>query len=196
MSLFTVIGLIGMSGIIINDAIVLVTTVQDYARRMAIVPAAVAGAKDRLRPILLTTLTTVLGLAPLMFEESRQSLFLKPTVVTLVYGLSVGFFIVLLMVPALMVVQADMARAMRSLRRMMSSRRGLGTVRGLTQLSAGVVVAVNLLLFWPGQDMARQMLGAGFSTGTAALVVSVLATLAMATVFTVVLWGASRKRRA
>ncbi|MCB1338926.1 MAG: efflux RND transporter permease subunit, partial [Maritimibacter sp.] len=90
MSLFTIIGLIGMSGIIINDAIVLVTTVQDYAARMPIAKAAIAGTSDRLRPILLTTLTTVLGLAPLMYEESRQSLFLKPTVVTLVYGLSVG----------------------------------------------------------------------------------------------------------
>jgi multidrug efflux pump subunit AcrB len=76
MSLFTIVGLIGMSGTIINDAIVLMTTEQDHARRLPISRAAVAGAKDRLRPILLTTLTTVLSLAPLMYEESRQSLFL------------------------------------------------------------------------------------------------------------------------
>lgn len=69
MSLFTIIGLIGligMSGILINDAIVPATTVQDRTARMPIAQTAIAGARDRLRPILLTTLTTVLCLVPLM----------------------------------------------------------------------------------------------------------------------------------
>lgn len=73
-----------MSGIIINDAIVLVTTVRETAARMPIAQAAIAGARDRLRPILLTTLTTGLRLVPLKSEENRQSLFLKLTVITLV----------------------------------------------------------------------------------------------------------------
>ncbi|SDK06581.1 efflux RND transporter permease subunit [Aliiruegeria lutimaris] len=190
MSLFTIIGLIGMSGIIINDAIVLVTTVQDYARRMGVGAAAIAGAKDRLRPILLTTLTTVLGLAPLMFEQSRQYLFFKPTVVTLVYGLSVGFFIVLLMVPALMVIQSDLARSLRSLRRMLSAPRGHGALRALTLAALGVMVAVNIALFWPGQDLAARLLamsGAALPSGMAALALSVLAALVVAASYTAVL---------
>ncbi|MFD0980100.1 efflux RND transporter permease subunit [Tropicimonas aquimaris] len=190
MSLFTIIGLIGMSGIIINDAIVLVTTVQDYACRMGITQAAVAGAKDRLRPILLTTLTTVLGLAPLMFEESRQSLFLKPTVVTLVYGLSVGFFIVLLMVPALLVIQADVARSLRSLRRMLSLRHRNRAGRALAMFAAAAIVLVNAAVFWPGSgaDLATRLVtGAGgdLPSRQAAMVAAITLSLAIGGAFAI-----------
>jgi len=147
MSLFTIIGLIGMSGIIINDAIVLVTTVKDYARSRPIAAAAIQGTRDRLRPILLTTLTTVLGLAPLMYEGSRQALFLKPTVVTLVYGLSVGFFVVLLLVPSLLVVRADIGAALRSLRRLTLGRRS--PMRGRLTLALLALVSTNALIFSP-----------------------------------------------
>ncbi|MEZ5721109.1 MAG: efflux RND transporter permease subunit [Paracoccaceae bacterium] len=149
MSLFTIIGLIGMSGIIINDAIVLVTTVQDYTARIPILQAAISGTRDRLRPILLTTLTTVLGLAPLMYEESRQSMFLKPTVVTLVYGLSVGFFIVLLMIPSLLVIQADVAKAFASLRRLAGGRRVVPGLRASLAIAGLAILGLELALFLP-----------------------------------------------
>ncbi|RYH10575.1 efflux RND transporter permease subunit [Tropicimonas sp. IMCC6043] len=196
MSLFTVIGLIGMSGIIINDAIVLVTTIQDYARRMAILPAAVAGSVERLRPILLTTLTTVLGLAPLMFEESRQSLFLKPTVVTLVYGLSVGFFIVLMMVPSLMVIQADATRALRSLGRMLRGHRMAAGIRALAALAAALVIAVNLALFWPGAATPMPGLPEGLPPGLGRLLLAIAGSLAVAAGFTAIAWVSSRRKRA
>ena len=70
MSMFTVVGLLGMTGIIINDSIVLVTTIDEYARDRGLVPSIIDGTSDRLRPVLLTTLTTVLGLAPLLYETS------------------------------------------------------------------------------------------------------------------------------
>ncbi len=149
LSLFTIIGLIGMSGIIINDAIVLVTSIKNYARTRPIVSAAIDAAKDRLRPILLTTLTTVLGLAPLMYEQSRQSLFLKPTVVTLVYGLSVGFFIVLMMIPSLMVIQNDIARAFKSLRHVLVGRRVGSSVRKGAWLATVSVIGLDLVLIMP-----------------------------------------------
>jgi multidrug efflux pump subunit AcrB len=194
MSLFTVIGLIGMSGIIINDAIVLVTTIQDHARSMAILPAAVRGTAERLRPVLLTTLTTVLGLAPLMFEESRQSLFLKPTVVTLVYGLSVGFFIVLLLVPALLVIQSDVARGVASLRRMVSDRR-FGGIRLGAGLAVLVLLIVNGVLFWPGAPGAPLMaLNAwGLPDVLWRLCLAVLASMIVAGVFSLIA-GLTRKR--
>ena len=50
---------------------------------------------------MLTTLTTVLGMAPLLYETSQQAQVLKPTVITLVYGLGFGMILVLLVVPAL-----------------------------------------------------------------------------------------------
>jgi len=95
LSMFSVVGLLGMVGIIINDSIVLVASIDDHARRRGLVPAIIEGTADRRRPVLLTTLTTVLGLAPLLFERSTQAQFLKPTVVTLVYGLGFGTVLVL-----------------------------------------------------------------------------------------------------
>ncbi len=117
MSMFTVVGIIGMTGIIINDSIVLVTSIDKYADGRGLVPAVLDATVDRFRPVLLTTLTTVFGLAPLLYETSQQAQFLKPTVVTLVYGLAFGMFLVLLVVPSLVVVQQDVGRLFRALRR-------------------------------------------------------------------------------
>lgn len=116
LSMFTVVGLLGMTGIIINNSIVLVTTIDDYARDRGLIASIIDGAADRLRPVMLTTLTTVLGLTPLLFEQSQQAQFLKPTVITLVYGLGFGMVMVLLVVPALIAVQRDVARPMTALR--------------------------------------------------------------------------------
>ncbi|MHA3976170.1 efflux RND transporter permease subunit [Halovulum sp. GXIMD14794] len=137
-SMFSVVGLIGMTGIIINDSIVLVTTVDDYARDRALVPALIDAAADRLRPILLTTLTTVLGLAPLLYESSQQAQFLKPTVITLSYGLGVGMVLVLLLVPALIASQQDVGRILRSLRR---ARAGRGQPVAARLVLAGAATA-------------------------------------------------------
>ncbi|MEO1364659.1 MAG: efflux RND transporter permease subunit, partial [Pseudomonadota bacterium] len=117
LSMFTVVGLLGMTGIIINDSIVLVTTIDEYAAERGLVPSIVDGAADRLRPVMLTTLTTVLGMAPLLYETSQQAQFLKPTVITLVYGLGFGMVLVLLVVPALVAVQHDVGRLIQAMRR-------------------------------------------------------------------------------
>lgn len=133
LSMFSVVGLIGMTGIIINDAIVLITTIDDYATRRGLVPSIIDAAADRLRPVMLTTATTVLGLAPLLFERSQQAQFLKPTVITLVYGLGFGMVLVLLVVPALVAVQRDMARPLAAMRRVWRAPgRGLRAAVGLT----------------------------------------------------------------
>ena len=122
MSMFSVVGLIGMSGIIINDAIVLITTVDDYAETRPLRTAIVDAVADRLRPVMLTTATTVLGLAPLLYETSRQAQFLKPTVITLCYGLAFGMVLVLVIVPALLAVQSDVGAFLRSMRRALGAR--------------------------------------------------------------------------
>jgi multidrug efflux pump subunit AcrB len=146
LSLFSIVGLIGMAGIIVNDAIVLVGTVDEYAEKRGLHAAIVDAVSDRFRPVLLTTLTTVLGLAPLLYEGSSQAEFLKPTVITLVFGLGFGMVLVLLVVPAIMAAQADVARAFASLRRgVRQGPRGLGSV--LRMALAGVAVAM-LLPLW------------------------------------------------
>ncbi|MCT4684616.1 MAG: efflux RND transporter permease subunit, partial [Roseicyclus sp.] len=101
----------------INDSIVLVTTIDEYAEERGLIPAIIDGTCDRLRPVLLTTLTTVLGLAPLLYEGSADAQFLKPTVITLVYGLGFGMVIVLLVVPAILAMQQDFAKQFTALRR-------------------------------------------------------------------------------
>ena len=171
LSMFSIVGIIGMSGIIVNDSIVLVSTIDEYSRRRGLVPAVVDAVADRLRPVLLTTLTTVLGLAPLLFERSSQAEFLKPTVVTLVFGLGAGMFLVLLVVPAIMVVQADMGRRLRALRRALRLRRAEGRVVRIAAGGVGVVlltgVAVAAVTGGVAQALALVAAGAAVVTGGA-----------------------------
>ncbi|MEM7543915.1 MAG: efflux RND transporter permease subunit [Pseudomonadota bacterium] len=129
-TMFSIVGILGMAGIIVNDSIVLVTTADEYAERRALLPSLVDAAADRLRPVLLTTITTVVGLTPLLFEKSQQAQFLKPTVVTLAVGLSFGVILVLLVTPAMVAIQKDIGDVLRSARRMarqaVRPRKGLG----------------------------------------------------------------------
>ena len=141
LSMFSVVGLIGMSGIIINDSIVLVTTVDEYSRRRPLISAIIDGTADRLRPVLLTTLTTVFGLAPLLAEGSVQAEFLKPTVITLVFGLGFGFVLVLVIVPSLLAMQQDAQRMIQAAKRSV----GLTLWRRARPVSH-LIVAVMLLL--------------------------------------------------
>ena len=120
LSMFSVVGLLGMAGIIINDSIVLVTTIDEKAPRRAMFEAVLEGTLDRLRAVLLTTLTTIGGLVPLLFETSRQALFLQPTVITLVYGLGFGMLLVLAATPALVLIQRDLALRFGSARRLLT----------------------------------------------------------------------------
>ena len=145
LSMFSVVGLIGMVGIIINDSIVLVTTVDEYAEERGLFPAIIDGASDRLRPVMLTTLTTVLGLAPLLFETSRQAQFLKPTVITLVYGLGFGLVLVLLVVPALLAIGHDIGRTVRASRRAAGGRApGMRLAMGAVWASVAAWFAATL----------------------------------------------------
>jgi multidrug efflux pump subunit AcrB len=123
MSMFSIIGLIGMTGIIINDSIVLVTTIDEYAEDRGLIPAIIDGTCDRLRPVILTSLTTILGLAPLLYETSRHAQFLRPTVITLTYGLGFGLLLVLLIVPSLIAVQSDLQKQVVAFKRSLIRRR-------------------------------------------------------------------------
>ncbi|WP_090201815.1 efflux RND transporter permease subunit [Yoonia tamlensis] len=185
MSMFTVIGLIGMVGIIINDSIVLVTTIDEYAENRGLFPAIIDGTVDRLRPVMLTTLTTVLGLAPLLYEQSTQAEFLKPTVITLVFGLAFGFVLVLLVVPSVMAMQADFHRQITAARRALRARRwamfvpaGLGALGALGLF--GALIAPHLVtgqLWQPLADALPQLADTGLPVVFAIYLVALLALL-------------------
>jgi multidrug efflux pump subunit AcrB len=99
-SMMSLIGFIALSGIIINDSIILVDRINRNLRLGHTLFDAVHNAGlTRLRPILLTTITTSLGLAPLILETSRQAQFLIPMAISVAYGLLFGSFILLLILP-------------------------------------------------------------------------------------------------
>jgi multidrug efflux pump subunit AcrB len=182
MSMFTVVGLIGMVGIIINDSIVLVTTVDEYAQDRGLVPAIIDGTVDRLRPVLLTTLTTVLGLAPLLYERSSQAEFLMPTVVTLVFGLGFGMVLVLLIVPSIMAMQADIGRQVRAAKRGLRARHGAMRWPAVMAAiwGAGLFAVLVLPLVLQGAPWAQvaavlPALGAGFAPALGLFILAMLA---------------------
>ena len=112
LTILSIFAILGLSGIVINDSIVLVTTIDERLRSEVLIEALTNGSCDRLRAVLLTSATTIGGLTPLLFEKSLQAQFLIPMALTLVFGLAVTTFVVLLLVPALIMVQGDARVAM------------------------------------------------------------------------------------
>ncbi|MBL8566006.1 MAG: efflux RND transporter permease subunit [Hyphomicrobiaceae bacterium] len=111
LTIISMIGLLGLSGILVNDSIVLVSRIRErLAFGDALEAAAVGAARDRLRAVLLTSLTTIGGLLPLMFETSRQAQFLIPMAITLVFGLATATVLVLVLVPSLVGIGGDIGR--------------------------------------------------------------------------------------
>ncbi|MGE0612662.1 MAG: efflux RND transporter permease subunit, partial [Hyphomicrobiales bacterium] len=108
LTIVSMIGMLGLSGILVNDSIILVAQVIDRLKAGdALNEAAIGAARDRLRAVLLTSLTTIGGLAPLLFETSRQAQFLIPMAVTMVFGLLGATILVLVLVPALVGIGGD-----------------------------------------------------------------------------------------
>ncbi|WP_439103436.1 efflux RND transporter permease subunit [Celeribacter marinus] len=195
LSMFSVVGLIGMTGIIINDSIVLVTTIDEYAEDRGLMPAIVDATVDRLRPVFLTTMTTVLGLAPLLYERSADAQFLKPTVVTLAYGLGFGMVIVLMMVPAIVAMQLDVGRAIASTRRTLSHPRRVGAA-GAATVAAGLAT-VTWLMATVGAVVLSGTMPEVLGGGTMARAVGVFSVgimIAYATIYAVSVGVVSRRR--
>jgi len=104
-SLFSILGVIALIGIFVNDALVFITTFNDKIKAgMAVEQAVIETGRARFRPILLTSITTIAGLAPLILEKSFQAQFLIPMAISVAYGLLVGTFILLVLIPALLMI--------------------------------------------------------------------------------------------
>ena len=99
-------GLIGVSGVVVNDSLMMINFINhSRARGLAPEDAIVVGAKARFRAILLTSVTTFLGVAPLMLEESVQTQHLVPLAASVGFGVVVATFLIMLVVPALVTLQ-------------------------------------------------------------------------------------------
>ncbi len=110
-ALFSFFGIAAAAGVVVNDNLVLI----DYVNRLrekgeGAISALVKAGVGRFRPILLTSLTTFVGLLPIMFERSTDAQFLMPTVVALAFGVFFATFVTLLFVPAMYAVGADIKR--------------------------------------------------------------------------------------
>ncbi|GGB51272.1 hypothetical protein GCM10011316_24110 [Roseibium aquae] len=110
LTILSFIGLLGLAGILVNNSIILVARYDERLRAgEGVRQAAIAASRDRLRAVILTSLTTVGGLLPLMFETSLQAQFLLPMAITIVFGLGSATILVLVLVPALLTIADDIA---------------------------------------------------------------------------------------
>jgi hydrophobic/amphiphilic exporter-1 (mainly G- bacteria), HAE1 family len=109
LSMPSMVGLASLAGIVVNNAILLVAFIKlNHGQGMAIAQAAMQASRDRFRPVVLTTMTTVAGLVPLLLETSMQAQVLIPLVASLAFGISTAAALILVFVPALYTVLDDM----------------------------------------------------------------------------------------
>jgi multidrug efflux pump subunit AcrB len=108
LSVISLFGLVALSGVVVNDSLVLIDLANRQRRSGTETNKAILHAGiQRFRPILLTTLTTCGGLAPMILETSRQARFLIPMAISLGYGIIFATFITLVMVPSLYLLLED-----------------------------------------------------------------------------------------
>lgn len=109
-SIISMFGIIALSGVVVNDSLVLVVTINKWLREedMPLRDVVIHAGKLRFRPIILTSLTTFFGLAPMIFETSVQARFLIPMAVSLGFGILFATFIILLLVPCLYMILKDL----------------------------------------------------------------------------------------
>jgi multidrug efflux pump subunit AcrB len=106
LSIISMFGIIALAGVVVNDSLVLIVTANRKRDGNAYEALTFAGPK-RFRPILLTSLTTFFGLAPMIFETSMQARFLIPMAISLGFGVLFATFITLLIVPCLYLIVED-----------------------------------------------------------------------------------------
>ncbi|MFQ3324876.1 MAG: multidrug efflux pump subunit AcrB [Pseudomonadales bacterium] len=105
LSMFSLLGIVACAGVVVNDNLVLIDRVNQLRDQgFELREALINGATDRFRAIVLTSVTTFVGLVPIMMETSIQAQFLIPMVASLAFGVLFASFVTLMMVPALYLV--------------------------------------------------------------------------------------------
>lgn len=113
-SLLSFLGFVALIGILVNDGLVFITAFNDLIRKGSdVIDAIIETGRSRFRPILLTTGTTAAGLGPLIFEKSFQAQFLVPMAITIAYGLVVGTFLLLTLLPVFLLLSNSIRRNLK-----------------------------------------------------------------------------------
>jgi multidrug efflux pump subunit AcrB len=107
LSSVSIYGMIALGGLVINGALVLTLRYNQLRQELPDVQAIIQASCDRFRPILLTALTTTIGLLPMLFETSISARFLVPMAIALSFGTLAALFVVLLLIPALHIIARD-----------------------------------------------------------------------------------------
>ncbi len=99
-SILSMFGIVGLAGVVVNDALILVDAINRFKKELPLEEAIVKSAVRRFRPIILTTLTTFVGLMPMITEKSLQAQFLIPMAISLGFGVLFATLITLFLVPS------------------------------------------------------------------------------------------------
>ena len=111
MSIVSMMGILALAGVVVNDSLVMVDHANNKVRAgMSPYDAICSSGVRRFRPIMLTTISTFGGLAPMIFETSRQAKFMIPMAISLGYGILFATAITLLLVPCLYLIVDDLRR--------------------------------------------------------------------------------------
>jgi multidrug efflux pump subunit AcrB len=116
MTFLSLIGFVALAGVVVNNSLILVEFSNEMREKgVSLLDSLAKAGRLRLLPIVLTTVTTLAGLAPLMLEQSFQARFLIPMAISLVFGLMSSTVLTLFALPAVMVVIDDIKRAVHRL---------------------------------------------------------------------------------
>ena len=112
LAVLSIIGIVALSGVVVNDSLVMVDFINRYKREdgKTSLEAALAAGPRRFRPILLTSITTFVGLFPLLIEKSVQAQFLVPMAISLAYGVLFATLITLILVPTSYLIIDDIKK--------------------------------------------------------------------------------------
>ena len=108
LSVLSMMGLVALSGVVVNDSLVFISAINAYRDDgLSSLDAVVTAGSKRFRPIMLTSITTFLGLAPMIVETSMQARFLIPMALSLGFGVVFSTFVTLLLVPSMYLILDD-----------------------------------------------------------------------------------------
>ncbi|MFK8053384.1 MAG: efflux RND transporter permease subunit, partial [Woeseiaceae bacterium] len=122
-SMFSLIGLLALAGVVVNDSLIMIDFVNKARRRgLSAQDAVIESGKARFRAIILTSITTAAGLVPIMFEQSSQAQFVIPMAISLSFGILFATLITLILVPVLYLLLLDFKRNLKRMREWLMGR--------------------------------------------------------------------------